>query len=199
MSNEYYGVASTPMDDFLAHYGVRGMKWGVTKAIHKGTDKAMTKVYKKAQKKLEKLQKEADTNYQKNEIAYHKRKAISSAAVAPIGVAGTHFGNKAAYYEARKASELGKKMPATFGQIGSAVATGASMLATLGAAGKSGYHTGKAIRAKHLTTAKGHAKAVAKRDNWAKEMNSTFKSVGYDASSGSLKNKRKKTANGRKK
>lgn len=31
--NEYYGIASTPTEDFLAHYGVKGMKWGVRKAI----------------------------------------------------------------------------------------------------------------------------------------------------------------------
>lgn len=29
--NEYYGIASTPTDDFLAHYGIKGMKWGVRK------------------------------------------------------------------------------------------------------------------------------------------------------------------------
>lgn len=33
--NEYYGIASTPTDDFLAHYGIKGMKWGVRKAISK--------------------------------------------------------------------------------------------------------------------------------------------------------------------
>ena len=28
--NDYYGV-STPTDDFIAHYGIKGMKWGVRK------------------------------------------------------------------------------------------------------------------------------------------------------------------------
>ena len=30
--SEYYGV-STPTEDFISHYGVKGMKWGVRKAI----------------------------------------------------------------------------------------------------------------------------------------------------------------------
>jgi len=33
--SEYYGVASTPTEDFLAHYGVKGMKWGVRKKPEK--------------------------------------------------------------------------------------------------------------------------------------------------------------------
>lgn len=35
----YYGVPSTPNDSFLAHYGVKGMKWGVRRAIEKGSIK----------------------------------------------------------------------------------------------------------------------------------------------------------------
>lgn len=31
--SEYYGV-STPSSDFLAHYGVKGMKWGVRKIVN---------------------------------------------------------------------------------------------------------------------------------------------------------------------
>lgn len=32
--SEYYGI-STPSSDFLAHYGVKGMKWGVIEKLLK--------------------------------------------------------------------------------------------------------------------------------------------------------------------
>jgi hypothetical protein len=37
---EYYGI-STPASDFLAHYGVKGMKWGVRKAIKESFKKKL--------------------------------------------------------------------------------------------------------------------------------------------------------------
>lgn len=33
--NKYYGVPSTSSEDFLAHFGIKGMKWGIRKAIDK--------------------------------------------------------------------------------------------------------------------------------------------------------------------
>jgi hypothetical protein len=56
-SSEYYGVATTPTSDFLAHYGVQGMKWGVRKAVNKtGSGGPKSVGYKKAEKKLMKAQ-----------------------------------------------------------------------------------------------------------------------------------------------
>ena len=56
MNNEYYGAPSTPTSDFLAHYGVLGMKWGIRRAAKKGTTYSYqshaTKKYKKAAAKL---------------------------------------------------------------------------------------------------------------------------------------------------
>lgn len=43
---EYYGV-STPTSDFIAHYGVTGMKWGVRKS--------RTKAFANAENKLKKV------------------------------------------------------------------------------------------------------------------------------------------------
>lgn len=199
MSNEYYGVASTPMDDYLAHYGVRGMKWGVRKAIHKGTDKAMEKAYKKASKKLKKLTAKADLQNQTNEYKYHTRKMFRNfaggigASLGSLGAAklattkGFHTvsgsGNHLKYTE----------FPGLTGTAKTAAVGTSVGLAALGAGlvGKEAYHAGKAIAAMYRTTTKGHAKAVAKRDAWKKEMKSAFKGTQYDAS-GSVKKKKKR-------
>jgi hypothetical protein len=52
--SEYYGV--TRSDESLKHYGIKGMKWGVRKALYTGNQKALDRHFKKAAKKLYKLQ-----------------------------------------------------------------------------------------------------------------------------------------------
>ena len=52
--SEYYAVVRST--DHLAHYGVKGMKWGVRKAIARGNQKALDRHFRKAAKKLAKLQ-----------------------------------------------------------------------------------------------------------------------------------------------
>ena len=42
---------------YLAHYGIKGMKWGVRKARERGNDRALGRQYRKAAKKLAKLEK----------------------------------------------------------------------------------------------------------------------------------------------
>ena len=87
MTNEYYGTATTPTEDFLAHYGVRGMKWGVRKALMKGNEKRLARNFAKAEKKLAKLQKRAKSGDQ-----YKKRAALLGAGAAAAGglaIAGT--------------------------------------------------------------------------------------------------------------
>lgn len=46
---EYYAVERSP--EYLMHFGVRGMKWGIRKAINK-TGRPRSKAYADAQKKL---------------------------------------------------------------------------------------------------------------------------------------------------
>lgn len=87
MENEYFGAATTPMDNYLAHYGVRGMKWGVRKAIASGNKARLGRQYAKAQKKLAKLEKQAA-----NSKKYARRAALMGAGAAAAGglaVAGT--------------------------------------------------------------------------------------------------------------
>lgn len=56
MTNEYFGVPSTPTSDYLAHYGVLGMKWGIRRAAKKGVDYSYkshaTKKYERLAEKL---------------------------------------------------------------------------------------------------------------------------------------------------
>lgn len=79
MNNEsYYGVTRT--DEYLAHYGIKGMKWGVRKARESGNSKALGRQYRKAQKKLAKLEARAN-----NGKKYAKRAALLGAGAAAAG------------------------------------------------------------------------------------------------------------------
>lgn len=81
--NEYYGAPTTPASDYLAHYGVKGMKWGVRKALAKGGykgEKALARRYKKDIKHLAKLQKRAASGKK-----YAKRAAALGAGAALAG------------------------------------------------------------------------------------------------------------------
>ena len=55
--DNYYGV--TRSEEYLAHYGIKGMKWGVRKAIESGSARRLNRQFQKAQKKLAKLEKRA--------------------------------------------------------------------------------------------------------------------------------------------
>lgn len=86
--NKYYGAPSTPMDDYLAHYGVKGMKWGVRKAITTGNEKALNRHFRKAAKKLAKLQ-DIGLNpkkYAAKSAAY----GAAAAGTATVAISGTH-------------------------------------------------------------------------------------------------------------
>lgn len=87
MSNEYYGVPTTPTEDFIAHYGIRGMKWGVRRAKMTGNMKKLTRAHERAAKKLAKLDKQAAKS-----SAYAKRAVglgVGAAAMGGLAAAGT--------------------------------------------------------------------------------------------------------------
>lgn len=82
-----YMYAIERSDEYLAHYGIRGMKWGVRKAIASGNGRRLGRQYAKAQKKLAKLEKRAASGKK-----YAKRAAMLGAGAAAAGglaVAGT--------------------------------------------------------------------------------------------------------------
>ena len=83
---QYYGVARS--FEYLAHYGVKGMKWGVRKALERGSDRALRRQRIKAEKKLNKLMK-LGTNkdkYKKRAIAY----GLGAAKIGGLAAAGTN-------------------------------------------------------------------------------------------------------------
>lgn len=59
--SKYYGV-TTPTDDFIAHWGVKGMKWGIRKARPVGNGAPKSLGYRRAEKKLAKLEAKANRN-----------------------------------------------------------------------------------------------------------------------------------------
>lgn len=71
-------------EEYLAHYGIKGMKWGVRKAIASGGtglgNRKLARQYKKAQKKLAKLEKRAN-----NGAKYARRAAALGAGAAAAG------------------------------------------------------------------------------------------------------------------
>lgn len=74
-------------DEYLAHYGVKGMKWGVRKAIETGNSRALARQYRKAARKLARLDRRAN-----NRSKYIRRAAALGAGAAAAGglaVAGT--------------------------------------------------------------------------------------------------------------
>lgn len=75
--SEYYAVVRST--DHLAHYGVKGMKWGVRKAIITGNQRSFERHFRKAAKKLAKLQ----------DKALNSKKYAAKAAAYGVAAAGT--------------------------------------------------------------------------------------------------------------
>lgn len=80
MYNNDYMYAIERNEDYLAHYGIRGMKWGVRKAIASGNSARLGRQYAKAQKKLAKLEKQAGKTKK-----YARRAALMGAGAAAAG------------------------------------------------------------------------------------------------------------------
>lgn len=78
----YYAIERS--GEYLSHYGIKGMRWRVRKAIRKGNERAYKRQYRKAAKHLEKLEKQA------NNGAKYARKAMQKG----VGLAGS-FGTVA--------------------------------------------------------------------------------------------------------
>ena len=85
--SEYYAVVRST--DHLAHYGVKGMKWGVRKAIAKGDTRALDRHFRRAVRKLAKLQDKG-----LNSKKYAAKAAGYGAAAAGVGTLAVAFPKK---------------------------------------------------------------------------------------------------------
>ena len=157
--NEYYGV---PSSDFFAHYGIKGMHWGIRRAKYFNSTEALRKVYKKALKKLNKLNKKADPDVQ---YKRYKRNARIAAAGLGVGVP-SHLIN----WGFRNNDGFSRNP---------ALGTGISLLTSGLGYGTAATAGARAGLARYRLSKKGHAKAVVKRDQWKKEMKAGFKGTPY--------------------
>ena len=154
---KYYGVVRS--EEYLSHYGIKGMKWGVQKAKAAGDTNALSKHYAKASKKLTKLKNKADLNYQlEKKKDYSDRTKL---AALDAGIAGGYT-----------AARLGG-----LGQI-SLVGAGATAVGL----GRAVYNSAKTMGYGSRLTARGHKKAEAKRDKFESEMNKAFSGTKYAVS-----------------
>lgn len=80
MYDDTYMYAIERSPEYLAHYGVRGMRWGVRKALERRDAAGLGRQYRKAQKKLAKLEKRAAKVNK-----YRRRAALMGAGAAAVG------------------------------------------------------------------------------------------------------------------
>ena len=169
---EYYAVERSP--EYLAHYGVRGMRWGVRKAIESGNKKALDRHYKKALAKMKKLNTKA--NISRSQQEYKGRMADA----ATLGLSGALIaGGGIGLREIARADN--KRIIGMAGLIPFDSEKTHYVTTPIGAAtGAYGlYNAGKGLAAKYRTTPKGHAKAKQKAKDFQSEMKSAFKGTKY--------------------
>lgn len=158
MNNEsYYGVTRSP--EYLAHYGVMGMRWGVRRARETGNAKALTKNYMLASKKLAKLSLNANREVQRKRWNNAKSNMAMGAAGSAAISAGLTAGAN---------SHLPIKQNLLYS----------------GAAGLAGAAAGalansRGFSAHRYLSDRGHAKAIRKRDEFARDMNDAFRGTRY--------------------
>ena len=172
--SEYYAVERS--GDSLKHYGVKGMRWGVKKAIERGNSNKLARQYKKASKKLAKLENKANIDYQKKRIknASNKQKLVAMAGSANIGIAGGL--TAASYTDALKRAKKG--INSSFNVY---IPTGAGIAAADIAVRQIGKN-----KAKKLASAEGHKQAVKNANAFRGEMKKAFKGTVYGNNVGAM-------------
>lgn len=148
MSN-YYAVDRS--SEYIAHYGIKGMKWGVRKAIDAKNTKALLSHYRKATKKLNDLQERANLVEQR----INRRNNMKLAGIGATGLGGSYLAGKV----------LKDNTTAIATGIGSGLLAGKGIVGAV---------------ANHVALGKkGHSKAIKKVNEWQDAMYESFKDTKY--------------------
>ena len=129
-----YMYAIERNDEYLAHFGVKGMRWGVRKARETGNSRRLGRMYQKAAKKLAKLEKRAASGkkYARRAAALGAGAAVAGGAAA-LGTAGVGNIMRANSALAGHAQKAAGKVVRTAGHIGSRLGIkGATRLSSAG-------------------------------------------------------------------
>jgi hypothetical protein len=160
MTYNNYMYAIDRSDKYLEHYGIKGMKWGVRKAIESGNRVALSRQYKRAARKLAKLSLNANRNLHRERYKEARKKILSGAiSSALVSAAGTGALNKI----------RGIPTGPSLHMAGLAAGAGALGGALLNA---------KGVMSRRYITRRGHEKAISKRNEFRKEMEKTFRNTG---------------------
>lgn len=203
---EYYAVERSP--EYLMHYGIKGMRWGVQKALLKKGDKrarALHKQYNKANNYLAKLNKKANIGEQKIQQKKYAKRAGLGLGISTITPIGSHLarigvnkeilnsipeGARRFFDSSSSNTHFSVRVPEShpdyekFERLSRASdnirkAQAIAGGVSLAGLGYGGYSGIKSMAAYYRTTPKGHSKAVAKKSAFEKEMKKTFKNTPY--------------------
>ena len=154
---QYYGIERS--EEYLEHYGIKGMKWGVRKAIERGDSVKLAKHYNKAVEKLTKLSMNAKREFSRKRYNNALSNMASAGGMsAALSSAGTATAN----------SHLPIKERAII-----------SLAAGLGGGIGGALINSKGVMSGRWVSDKGHAKAIAKRNQFQKEMTNAFKGTEF--------------------
>ena len=161
---EYYAVERSP--EYLAHYGIKGMRWGVRRAKEKGNLAKLTSHYERALRKKDILRQRTSRKGQKEDAkAYAGGAGLLLGTGALAGLAG--YGLAKGQVAAQKALMPNSKsymIMHPVGLYGTAGLAGLGGLASLGASAASAYRS----------TKRGNKSAVKKYKAFSSEMSKQF-------------------------
>ena len=170
--HEYYGIPS--QSDFFMHYGVKGMKWGIRKAVERTGYRQRSPGYSRIRQKLEDLQ--------QKKIQKQINKVQKARAFGKIRKVRRMYDKASEHL-----NELDKNANRTYNRA--QVDQNKDMAHDLFWWGE-GMTKNKYVRYanwkdrrfnKKLTTNKGHAKAVRTRNAYADQMARMFKNTAYES------------------